>query len=471
MDNVSAVVQFACNCIDFLDQSVCSGMLEACLRYSSWCLPKISESSLQGISAHAASMLCRSYSENPHLGRACDIVESFKFIQRWVRANTSQCADKHAHDNLLKDARTLISTLEIHRLPYAVLSDQVRPSGLLDPERLLDIYGAVIRSGKCGGTYAGGIVPLKKEASLSGDWVHYADECKHTYDPDSWRFEPKIVVSGGHGDAERLAVLDWDTCSVYVYSLQARKFLHKIGRQGSEPGAFTHPAGAVFNARGELFVSDGQLNTIQIFDGLGKFLRSFGKTGTGIGELICPAGMALGAQGEIIVCDQHNHRVQVFGHDGRDVLHVFGSKGVDDGQFRDPHAVAVLVDGSIVVADNDGVQVFTSAGTFLRRIMHARGEFVTAGSVCVGPFGEVVLTDECWGQIHVLDAEGVNVLCSMEESREESNILNARWSDPHDDDDDDDDSVEFNCHLCVDSGGRFVYTACRSAEIQVCKHA
>ena len=68
------------------------------------------------------------------------------------------------------------------------------------------------------------------------------------------------------------------------------------------------------------------------------------------------------------MADLGNHRIQVFSSSGT-FLRMWGSRGSGDGQFFDPHGIAVDDAGRVYVTDagNNRVQVFSSTGEFLDR--------------------------------------------------------------------------------------------------------
>jgi len=101
------------------------------------------------------------------------------------------------------------------------------------------------------------------------------------------------------------------------------KVLLTLGKKGV-PGddtardAFNRPNAVGFGPNGEIYVSDGYVNSrIVQFTGDGKFVRIIGgKKGSGPGELQLPHGVVVDRQGRIIVADSDNKRLSVFSKDG-----------------------------------------------------------------------------------------------------------------------------------------------------------
>jgi len=109
-----------------------------------------------------------------------------------------------------------------------------------------------------------------------------------------------------------------------VHKLSADgKVLLTLGKKGV-PGddtahdAFNRPNAVGFGPNGEIYVSDGYVNSrIVQFTGDGKFVRIIGgKKGSGPGELQLPHGVVVDRQGRIIVADSDNKRLSVFSKDG-----------------------------------------------------------------------------------------------------------------------------------------------------------
>jgi sugar lactone lactonase YvrE len=117
-----------------------------------------------------------------------------------------------------------------------------------------------------------------------------------------------------------------------------------VGGDDSSKDAFNQPNAIGFGPNGDVFVSDGYVNSRVVqFSADGRFLRIFGgKKGAGPGELDTPHGVAVDAQGRIVVADSGNKRLAVFAKDGAFLKSIPApSRG----------GIATTPDGTIYVSD------------------------------------------------------------------------------------------------------------------------
>ncbi len=385
-DSVCAAASFACECV----ADVCDGLLEACRELASVSLPKVRESALCGVSADAALELLRAHAENEHLGRACDVGEGFRYVQRWARANEVLAVE---NKTIKKEAKRLTGTLELSLLPASFLLEHVRTSGLVSNDKLWQMQEELLKAERVANRFMRLGCVCKLSASL----------------PEGRRFVSLGLMSiGGRGPKQRVAVLDTGACCVYVFRLEDMKLLWVAGSTGQGPGQFMEPAGSAFDGRGHLFVSDEQLNNVQEFDCEGEYVRCFGKQGSGPGELSRPWGISVSAQGDILVCDEGNHRVQVFDGDGRFVRVVPSPDDPQQVRLRRPSLVFAAADGNMIVRDQNCVRVFSRDGLFVKEIKppHVQGEHWKVFGMCAGPRGELVAIESDTQTVRVLDADG-----------------------------------------------------------------
>jgi DNA-binding beta-propeller fold protein YncE len=110
---------------------------------------------------------------------------------------------------------------------------------------------------------------------------------------------------------DELILVDGTTCNLSVMDLRGnlRKQIEILGNQcGVQP----RPVGLDVDADGNIYISDGVLNAVHVYDHNGDFLYAFGHRGPARGELNSPSGVRIGSKGLIYVADSKNHRVQVF---------------------------------------------------------------------------------------------------------------------------------------------------------------
>ncbi|MBK7369229.1 MAG: hypothetical protein IPJ04_15410 [Candidatus Eisenbacteria bacterium] len=129
--------------------------------------------------------------------------------------------------------------------------------------------------------------------------------------------------------------------------------------RGGEPGEFLYPCGVAVSANGELFVSDGLNDRVQVFARDGAFVRTFGHMGDTPGAFARPKGIALDPAGNVYVVDAAFNNVQVFDPAGQ-LLLTFGQLGTGPGQLYLPLGLWIDRKGHVYVADryNARVQMF-----------------------------------------------------------------------------------------------------------------
>ncbi|MBE3047052.1 NHL repeat-containing protein [Candidatus Bathyarchaeota archaeon] len=228
--------------------------------------------------------------------------------------------------------------------------------------------------------------------------------------------------------------------------------LLKIGGTGSGEGQLDEPTDVSVDQAGNIYVSEGRNNRIQVFDKNGSPLRTLQPAGDN--ALNEPWSVAVAGDGSIYVSDTWNYRVDKYdasfnliwksdsviglygprdilvlpdgnilvadsgdkrivklsGSDGS-LLGTFGSGGSGPGQFNEVTGLALDSDGNVYVADtwNGRVQRFDSSLKYL-------GEFAVKGwssqevtakpYLAVLPNSRVVLSIPAQGRIEVRDKDG-----------------------------------------------------------------
>jgi DNA-binding beta-propeller fold protein YncE len=146
-----------------------------------------------------------------------------------------------------------------------------------------------------------------------------------------------------------------DAAGHVVYKLdQDGKELMRLGTRGvagTSSSTFNLPTDVGFGPNGDVYVSDGYGGARVVkFSRDGRFLLEWGRRGTGPGEFGLPHNLVVDSQGRVYVTDRDNERVQVF-----DAAGTFLAEWKDIGGVS---ALAVTTDGRIwtgaVLRDSNG---------------------------------------------------------------------------------------------------------------------
>jgi sugar lactone lactonase YvrE len=176
-------------------------------------------------------------------------------------------------------------------------------------------------------------------------------------------------------------------------------------RQWGDAGLFTLAHSVHFDADGALWASDPDAHVVHKFNSEGKIVMTLGTRGvpgdnasrTSFNE---PNAMAFAANGDVFVSDGYvNSRIVHFTRDGTFVKIIGGTKGSAPGQLQLPHGVAVDAQGRVIVADSDNkrLSIFDKDGKFVKAIPTP-----CRGNVVVGPDGAIYASDVNAGAVTVL---------------------------------------------------------------------
>lgn len=116
----------------------------------------------------------------------------------------------------------------------------------------------------------------------------------------------------------------------------------------------TRPSRIKCDKAGNVYVLSSQDHAIAIYDANGRFVRRIGCIGMGPAEFQYPWDFDLGRDGRIYVADRGNGRVQILGPTGTQVRQF---------PFPDPHSIAVLSDGRILVVGRQKGQLINTYST------------------------------------------------------------------------------------------------------------
>ena len=193
------------------------------------------------------------------------------------------------------------------------------------------------------------------------------------------------------------------------------EFIGEFSKYGDADGQVIWGVGIVADNEGNLYVTDGWLNRVTVFDKDGEYLRHWSAIPGDEGETNGIAGIAIDADENLFVTDGRSHKVRKFAKDGTP-LTSWGSLGDGPGQLDSPWGITVDSEGFVYVADfkNHRVQKYTSDGEFVAQFGSQgkrRGQINFPVGVAVDPEGDVYICDwspNDWenGRVHIFDKTG-----------------------------------------------------------------
>ncbi|MHC4989770.1 MAG: SMP-30/gluconolactonase/LRE family protein, partial [Planctomycetota bacterium] len=142
-------------------------------------------------------------------------------------------------------------------------------------------------------------------AFFRGEHSLYVGERGET--PGGFNFPTFLTVDG-----DVLWVADAMNFRVQRFDVVSGKYLGSFGSLGDAPGEMPRIKGIAVDRDGHLWVADGHLDRVSLYDLDGSFLLSIGGSGTGPAEFSFPAGIAADEDGRVVVADSLNRRLKIF---------------------------------------------------------------------------------------------------------------------------------------------------------------
>ena len=140
------------------------------------------------------------------------------------------------------------------------------------------------------------------------------------------------------------------------------------------------------------------------------FSFAFGAYGSGDGQFKNPHFIAIDSSGNTYVTDSNNGRVEKFDRSGNYVTQ-WGSFGSGNGQFSEPTGIAVDSSGNVYVVDsnNHRVEKFASSGTYLSQfgsLGSGNGQFEDPIGIAIDSSGNVYVADDTTNRVQEFTSSG-----------------------------------------------------------------
>jgi DNA-binding beta-propeller fold protein YncE len=137
-----------------------------------------------------------------------------------------------------------------------------------------------------------------------------------------------------------------------------------------------------------------------------KFESKIGSQGTGNGQFVDPHDVAIDSDGNLFVCDPGRQDIQKLTPTGAFILK-FGSAGTGTNQFKFPYGINIGSDGDILIADSQGHKIhkFSNTGVHKKTITT-----IPQANPNVMDSPEAIAIDPVNGDIYVCDARKNRIL-------------------------------------------------------------
>ena len=186
-----------------------------------------------------------------------------------------------------------------------------------------------------------------------------------------------------------IAVSDWDSNQVKIYSLQG-EFLSVIGCYGDENGQFNFPRGLAFNNNKLLYVVDGYNHRVQVFQEDNTFAFSFGKRGNNPGRVQFPVRIAIDPNNNVLVTDLHANCIHLFTHNGQFLQTINSNR---------PYAITISPTGYLITGhrgDDNIIRVWSPTYQLINQFGKSgskQGEFYGVNGMAIDSSGTIYVVE------------------------------------------------------------------------------
>jgi len=181
-----------------------------------------------------------------------------------------------------------------------------------------------------------------------------------------------IAVQGTRIDVDLYAnvyVLDGERNTLRLYDKMGA-VLREVGGPGWSDAQFDHPEGLWARNGIDVFVADYGNHRIERFDRKLNFISSFSTRDSDNPDerFGYPTDVALSRHGELFICDTENGRIVKVDQTSK-VERTFGDFGAGKGRLTSPRHLGIGPKDAVYVLDDHRVAVFDAFGNYLRDLV------------------------------------------------------------------------------------------------------
>lgn len=206
----------------------------------------------------------------------------------------------------------------------------------------------------------------------------------------------------------RLYVADGKVGAIFIFNPETKE--SELIKHG-QAARFGFIVGLAIDDNDRLFVSDAQMHRVLVFNAQHKLETTFAE------GMVDPGGMAIDTENRFLyVADASQDQVLVYDADNFKLLRRIGTGGkkstlTTPGDFSKPTNVAVDQDGNLYVADtwNNRVEVFDADGAFIRTFGKngdGPGRFARPKGIAIDADGHIWVADAVQDRVQCFTPEG-----------------------------------------------------------------
>ena len=234
---------------------------------------------------------------------------------------------------------------------------------------------------------------FQKNGTYVRSFITTKDNGATAYAPCGLRFTGnRLAISHVYSSDHRLRIYETNGSFVTAIGMETN---------GNAQGQFDEPLRIGADSAGNLLVSDGKNNRIQVFDSNGTYLRKIGFAGS---QYFDPTGLLVDEAGNHYVADGMGNRILKWDENATP-LSIIATEGSAEGSVREPRQISFDPLGRIYIVErnNNRVSVFERNGTF---VLSFGSNFDKPEGVTISPEGEVYVADTNNHRIQVFDLNG-----------------------------------------------------------------